>query len=191
MLAGDLCLVLWRSAGSSPIIGQSVVRVRDNEEGAEVTVPEYPVGVRVEMEGGGLAEHDFVQASSCSVRGRVMLETRDKGVVLQYGLREQVKGTRIMGNIGEIRLYLNIKQHSSYYCSDGFVWLDKNSVSELQFSVLVTRPGFYHLNNFQFRAKQMASVTLSKLSILTVSIFRISVIRSVLIKLQRSSLKWI
>ena len=151
--------MLWRSAGSSPIIGQSVVSVRDTEEGAEVTVPEYPVGVRMEMEGGGLAEHDFGQASSCSVRGRVVLEARDKGVMLQYGLREQVKGTRIMGNIGEIRLYLNIEQHSSYYCSDGFVWLDKNSVSELQFSVLVTRPGFYHLKNFQFRAKQMASIT--------------------------------
>ena len=105
--------MLWRSAGSSPIIGQSVVRVRDNEEGAEVTVPEYPVRVRVEMEGGGLAEHNFVQASSCSVRGRVMLETRDKGVVLQYGLREQVKGTRIMGNTGEIRLYLNINPNPS------------------------------------------------------------------------------
>ena len=190
LLAGDLCLVLWRSAGSSPIIGQSVVRVRDTEEGAEVTVPEYPVGVRMEMEGGGLAEHDFVQASSCSVRGRVVLESRDKAVMLQYGLREQVRGTRIMGNTGEIRLYLNIKQHSSYYL-DGFVWLDKNSVSELQFSVLVTRPGFYHLNNFQFRAKQMASVTFSKLRGLHQSLFfRISVIRSVLIKLQRSSLKW-
>ena len=48
-----------------------------------------------------------------------------------------------------------------FYCyADGFVWLDKKSASELQFSVLVTRPGFYHLNNFQFRAKQtVRSVT--------------------------------
>ena len=102
LLDGDLCLVLWRSAGSSPIIGQSVVRVPDTEEGGEVTVPEYPVGVRVEMEGGGVGEHDFSQTSSCSVRGRVVLEARDKGVMLQYGLREQVRGTRLMGNIGEI-----------------------------------------------------------------------------------------
>ena len=93
--------MLWRSAGSSPIIGQSVVKVSDTEE--EDTVPEYPLSVRVEMEEGGMGEHDFSQAGSCSVRGRVMLEARDKGVMVQYGLREQVKGTRITGNIGEMR----------------------------------------------------------------------------------------
>ena len=78
-----------------------MVRVSDTEE--EDTVPEYPLGVRVEMEEGGVGEHDFSQAGSCSVRGRVMLEARDKGVMVQYGLREQVKGTRITGNIGEMR----------------------------------------------------------------------------------------
>ena len=99
LLSGDLCLVLWRSAGSSPIIGQSVVRVSDTEE--EDTVPVYPVSVRMEMEEGGMVEHDFSLTGSCRVRGRVILEARDQGVTVQYRLREQVKGTRIMGNIGE------------------------------------------------------------------------------------------
>ena len=108
LLSGDLCLVIWRSAGSSPIIGQSVVRVSDAEEEAEDAVPEYPLTVRVEMEGDGLGEHDFTLASSCSVRGRVVLEARDQGVMVQYGIREQVKGTRIMGNIGE-KLVLHVK----------------------------------------------------------------------------------
>ena len=91
--------MLWRSAGSSPIIGQSVVRVSDTEE--EDTVPVYPVSVRMEMEEGGMGEHDFSLTGSCRVRGRVILEARDQGVTVQYRLREQVKGTRIMGNIGE------------------------------------------------------------------------------------------
>ena len=37
--------------------------------------------------------------------------------------------------------------------------MEREAVSELQFSVLVTRPGFYHLKNFQFRAKQMVRIT--------------------------------
>merc|ERR1719433_2228241 len=95
----------------------------------------------VELEGGGAGEHDFTLDSSCSVAGRVVLAAGDKGVAVQYRLGDQVKGARVTGNV------------------EGFVWLEREAVSELQFSVLVTRPGFYHLKNFQFRAKQMVRIT--------------------------------
>ena len=64
-------------------------------------MPEYPVRVMVELEGGGAGEHDFTLDSSCSVAGRVVLAAGDKGVAVQYRLGDQVKGARVTGNVGE------------------------------------------------------------------------------------------
>ena len=37
------------------------------------------------------------------------------------------------------------------------MWLEAGDGAELQLWVTVTRPGFYHLQNLQYRAKQMVS----------------------------------
>ena len=40
---------------------------------------------------------------------------------------------------------------------DGVLWLEAGAETELQVAVVVSRPGFYHLDNLQFRAKQLVS----------------------------------
>ena len=37
------------------------------------------------------------------------------------------------------------------------LWLEAGAETELQVAVVVSRPGFYHLDNLQFRAKQLVS----------------------------------
>jgi len=140
ILSSDLCLVTWRSGGSSPIHGQSIIPIEDvihDNDTVPTPVPEYPVSIKIEMENDE-CDHDFVKTRQCPVPGSVTLTPIGQtGVLCQYNIREQIKGARITGN------------------TDGIIWLESGQGRKLNFSVIVTRPGFYHLNNLQFRAKQL------------------------------------
>jgi len=146
LLTSDLVLVLWKSRGPNPMHGQSVVRVQDVELVSEdlekfddaqlhIPAPEYPISAKVIMDSGSL-DHDFLKNRLCRVGGSLILSSLvDSQVQLEYSLKEQVKGARLTGN------------------TDGTVILESGIERKLNFSVLVTRPGLYHLNNFQFKAK--------------------------------------
>jgi len=146
LLISDLVLVLWRSAGPNPIHGQSVVRVqdvtlvsedleKDDDAQLHIPAPEYPISAKVIMDSGSM-EHDFLKNRLCRVGGSLVLSSLvDSQVHLEYSLKEQITGARITGN------------------TDGSVLLESGIERKLNFSVLVTRPGLYHLKNFQFKAK--------------------------------------
>ena len=114
MLGQDLVVVMWRSGGSCPAMGHTIVRVEEGQEevgellavegGSEEMelvepAPVYPVSVVV----GVLSEimHDFNEANHCCVRVEVVLNGKEeKGMLVQYRLEEQVKGARVSGNTG-------------------------------------------------------------------------------------------
>ena len=131
-------MVMWRAGGHT---GQSIVTVNDvevetNDNDAK-QCPQYPVRVSVNIETSDLS-HDFVSSKFCHVHGSIRLSS-SSSVMCQFTVREQVKGARITGN------------------KDGVVFLHAGEEKVLKFAVVITRPGFYHLNNFLFRAKEMVS----------------------------------
>jgi len=153
VLGQDLVVVMWRSGGSCPAMGHTIVRVEEGQEevgellavegGSEEMelvepAPVYPVSVVV----GVLSEimHDFNEANHCCVRVEVVLNGKEeKGMLVQYRLEEQVKGARVSGN------------------TDGLAWMDVGNHTNLELGVTVSMPGFFHLKNLQFRAKSMDS----------------------------------
>jgi len=153
VLGQDLCVVIWRSGGSSPAMGQTVVVVDEGSEEVEEPVgvdggseeleliepaPVYPVGVVVVVETEVV--HDFSETNHCCVGVQVVMEGKgEKGVLIQYRLEEQVKGARVSGN------------------TDGLAWLEVGEENRLELGVTISMPGFFHLKNLQFRAKSMDS----------------------------------
>ena len=105
ILSSDLCLVTWRSGGSSPIHGQCIVPIEDvlhDHDPVQGPVTEYPVSVNIEMENED-CDHDFVKTRQCGVPGHIALTPLGQSSVLcQYNIREQIKGARIIGNTGKI-----------------------------------------------------------------------------------------
>jgi len=154
VLGQDLCVVMWRSGGNNPAMGQTVVRVEDGQQeegeviaekglGEEVElvepVPVYPVSIKVITHPPEIS-HSFATTSHCCVRIAVVMEGMDeKGILVQYRLEKQEKGARISGN------------------TDGLTWLGKKEQTKIELGVTVSRPGFFHLKNLQFRAKAMES----------------------------------
>jgi len=153
VLGQDLCMVMWRSGGTSPAMGQTVVRVEEvQEEVGELLVvdgvseemelvepvPIYPVSVKVLVQTEMF--HDFHKTGHFCIKLEVVMEgMEEKGVLVQYRLEEQMKGARVSGN------------------TDGLVWLEIGRQNNVELGVTVARPGFFHLKNLQFRAKSMDS----------------------------------
>ena len=95
---------MWKSGGSSPVHGQTVVKIEDvtKDDTDDEVVPEYPVSVKIQMETGA-RDHDFVKTRHCKVGGQLILSSLvEKQVLLEYNLREQIKGARITGNTGQV-----------------------------------------------------------------------------------------
>ena len=135
-------MVMWRAGGHT---GQSIVNVNDvmmeTNDNDTKQCPQYPVRINVTLETSDLC-HDFVSSKCCHVHGSIRLSSSSASVMCQHTVREQVKGARITGN------------------KDGLVFLQAGEEKVLQFAVVVTRPGFYHLNNFLLRAKEMVRIKL-------------------------------
>jgi len=154
VLGEDLCMIMWRSGGNTPAMGQTVVRVEEGQEEVEQIlleervseeveflkpVPTYPVCVEVITHPTELG-HSFTSSSHCCVRLEVVMKGMDeKGVLVQYRLEKQEKGAMVSGN------------------TDGTAWLGKGEHVRMELGVSISRPGFYHLKNLQFRAKSMDS----------------------------------
>jgi len=146
VLGQDLCVVMWRSGGDTPTMGHTVVTVQEElgelvvEEGVseevEITepAPVYPVSVKVTTQPE--LDHNFATTSHFCVKFEVEMSGME-GVLVQYRLERQEKGARISGN------------------TDGLTWLAKGDQRKVVLGVTVARPGFYHLKNWQFRAKPM------------------------------------
>ena len=154
ILQTDLCVLIWRSTGSSPILGQTVTRVEDVCQ-EEAAAPSYPLSVEVELERDEV-EHDFTEAGQCRAGGAIKLaSTASRPLLVQYRLSGSLQGARVTGNTGESCLLSPLTLTLTSLITEGTLCLQPAQQSALQFGVLVFRPGFYHLNNFQFRAKQM------------------------------------
>ena len=101
ILARDLCVILWRSAGSNPILGQTVARLEDVCQEEEAVAPSSPVSVEVRMV-REVVEHDFTARAQCRVLGTLTFSpSADRPVLLQYKLAGQVQGARVTGNTGD------------------------------------------------------------------------------------------
>ena len=100
ILASDLCVVIWRSAGSNPVLGQTVARLEDVYQEEEAVAPSSPVSVEARM-ASEVVEHDFRERGQCRAQGSITFSPRaDTPVLLQYKLAGQVQGARVTGNTG-------------------------------------------------------------------------------------------
>jgi len=149
LLDQDMCVVMWRSSGSSSTMGQIMVAIDDVDEGAEDLLvvngvseeveliepaPSYPVIVDVKVDSE--ATNDFVKFHHYCVKAIIVMTSRgSKGVLVEYRLDQQIRGARVSGN------------------TDGIVWLSEGDQIKLDLCVTVSRPDFFHLKNFQIRAK--------------------------------------
>ena len=116
ILARDLCVVIWRSAGSNPVLGQTVARLEDVSQEEEVVAPSSPVSVEARMN-SELVEHDFRQAGQCRVQGSITFSPRaETPVLLQYKLAGPVQGARVTGNTGNVLIphILRYQPHSLF-----------------------------------------------------------------------------
>ena len=100
ILASDLCVIIWRSAGSNPILGQTVARLEDVCQEEEAVAPCSPVSVEARMV-SEVVEHDFRERGQCRAQGSITFSPRaNTPVLLQYKLAGQVQGARVTGNTG-------------------------------------------------------------------------------------------
>merc|ERR1711872_1095291 len=119
-------------------MGGEVIAEKGLDEEVELVtpVPVYPVSIKVITHPPEIS-HSFATTSHCCVRIAVVMD--GKGILVQYRLEKQEKGARISGN------------------TDGLTWLGKKDQTKIELGVTVSRPGFFHLKNLQFRAKAMES----------------------------------
>ena len=131
VLGEDLCMIMWRSGGNTPAMGQTVVRVEEGQEEVEQIlleervseeveflkpVPTYPVCVEVITHPTELG-HSFTSSSHCCVRLEVVMKGMDeKGVLVQYRLEKQEKGAMVSGNTGNINTVILKDSISKKYC---------------------------------------------------------------------------
>ena len=99
ILQNDLCVVIWRSGGSSPMLGQTVARLEEAGE-EERAVAGYPLSVEVEMR-SQVVEHDFRGRGGCRAEGTIRLSpTSSSPLVVQYRVEGRPPGARFIGNTG-------------------------------------------------------------------------------------------
>ena len=107
---GDTVVVMWRSSGSSTVIGQHICPVDpftpppDVDNPPPEHPPHHPVAVHTEHIDA--VEHDFTQIPFVSVvvNMRVVnssVAVGDKGVLFEYKVVEQEEGVRWTGPLGE------------------------------------------------------------------------------------------
>jgi len=149
ILGNELCIILWRS---NSIMGQTVVSIEEADEGfeedklvvngvseeteVEEFVPFYPLNINAKVKSEVM--HDFTTISHCCIKVEVEMSCNaDIGVLVQYTVNEQIKGARIIGN------------------TDGLVWIESGKYIKIEMGVIISRPGFFHLKSFKFRAKSM------------------------------------
>jgi len=144
VLKSDTVVVMWRSGGSSPVIGQHICPVDpftpppDLENPPTEHPPHHPVAVYTEYMDA--VEHDFTQAPFVSVVVNMKVvnssvAVEDKGVLFEYRVVEQEEGVRWTGPL------------------DGLIWLEPDGDANVKLGVSVTSPGLFHLKNLRFRAK--------------------------------------
>ena len=98
MLGQDLCVVMWRSGGTGPSMGQTFVTVDEGHED----------GVSKENELVEQGQTNNFLASQFCIKLEVMMEGMGKKEVLvEYRLKKQEKGARVSGNTG-IRILVDV-----------------------------------------------------------------------------------
>jgi len=157
LLHSDLLVVMWRSTGNTPFLGQSIVTIQEDLEpkaleeevceGEEpavslpTPVPSYPVTIVSSVSDStntGFKEAPSLFSVAVSLQvsvGEAIGEGR--GVLLQYVSTNSQQGLRISGNTA------------------GVLWLSGSSVEHLKLSLTVRAPGLYKLHSWQFRAAAM------------------------------------
>ena len=100
-LGQDLCVVMWRSGGTSPSMRQTVVTVADGYKEEEVgeRIVEDGVSEENELVESGLTNNFLTACEFCAKMEVVMEGMGKKWVLVEYRLKKQ-EGARASGNTG-------------------------------------------------------------------------------------------
>jgi len=139
-LKGDIIVIMWRSEGPQPVLGQTVLPVQLSPPSPDAPLPSHQP-VLVKLDYTKQLFHDFSRSPFVAVSVRVEFrraESDPSGTLVQFCLKDLQQGMKWTG------------------VTDGVSWIQEDSLV-LNLGVNVSRSGVFHLDNFQFRAKKMAS----------------------------------